>query len=280
MTAAALPNFAVIGGARCGSTSLYHYLRPHPEVFLPRRKELHFFDYDFERGLDWYRRYFSGVDGEVAIGDVTPNYMYYPPSIERMASVIPDARLVAILRNPVDRAHSHYWMNRRQGKERLSFPEALNAEEERLATGDRTATRFAYVDRGRYLVQLERVCRHYPRERLLVLLFDDLRADPVGTYRRLCAFLGVDGTVVPDTVGGTFNAPPEFRSLAARRMTLRLKNRRLGILARALGRLNERRVPYPAMEPAIRRRLVERFEPEIRALCVWLDRDVSGWLDS
>jgi hypothetical protein len=134
-----LPNFVIIGAPRSGTTSLAHSLSQHPEVFVTMQvKELHFFDTNFDRGLDWYRQQFSGADAAAAkaAGEATPTYMYDETAMSRMAETVPDARLIAILRNPVDRAYSHYWMNRSLDREDLLFPVAIETEAERLAGDD------------------------------------------------------------------------------------------------------------------------------------------------
>jgi hypothetical protein len=174
-----LPNFVIIGAQKSGTTSLYAYLRAHPDVFLAPGKEIHYFDSHLDEGLDWYKAKFAGATTERTIGEATPNYMYFGEGLNRMAEVIPEARLVAILRNPVDRAYSHYWHERVRGREKLEFADAIAAEPARLATGDPQAIQcHSYVDRGRYLPQLQRVCELYPREAILVILFDDLCAAP------------------------------------------------------------------------------------------------------
>lgn len=105
-----LPNFLIVGAARAGTTSLYYYLKQHPDVFMSPKKEIDFFDVDknFEKGLDWYERYFEGYTGQKAIGEASPLYMYLEKVPKRIAKVIPDVKLIFILRNPVDRAYSHY----------------------------------------------------------------------------------------------------------------------------------------------------------------------------
>src|SRR2546425_2110424 len=166
---------------KAGTTSLRAYLDAHPQVFSP--PETHFFTRNYERGLDWYREQFAGAGEAVLIGDKPPDYMHTKTAMERMAAALPEAKLMAILRDPIDRAYSHYWHMRRVGREGRPFEEAIEAELER------NGVIFNYVDHGRYLVQLERVCSLYPRSNLLVLLFDDLAARPVETFAEACRFL-------------------------------------------------------------------------------------------
>lgn len=113
-----LRNFLIVGAMRCGTTFLAHCLGAHPDIYIPRAKEIHYFDVHFEKGPEWYKRKFSGAKKEHAVGEATQSYMYLDYVPPRIASLLPDARLIAILRNPVDRAYSHYWFHRALGVEK------------------------------------------------------------------------------------------------------------------------------------------------------------------
>lgn len=197
-----LPDFLVIGGARCGTTSLFMYLADHPSFRSPEVKEIGFFDREWARGLGWYRSHFPLATRPRGItGEATPEYLFHPRASERAASVVPGAKLVVLLRDPVDRAYSHYQLKVASGFETLSFEEALEAEEERIAegvaamhAGERPtddAANFSYLARGRYAEQLARWLEHYPRERLLVLSSEAFRRDRPGGFRRITDYLGL-----------------------------------------------------------------------------------------
>ncbi len=269
-----LPDFVIVGAQRSGTSSLAHYLKGHPEIFIAPQKEIHFFDHEFDRGIGWYERQFATA-GEPVAGEATPSYMYYPEAVERMAHLLPDARLVAILRNPVDRAYSHYWFNRAQKREKLPFEAALEREGERIRSGDARARHtFSYVDRGRYLPQLRDVASRYPRERLHVVVFEDMKRDAAGVFRALCEFLGVDADVSLPRLGTTANNYVEYHSLLLKDLTPRLPRP----LRRFAGRANRKRTdPYGPMDPETRARLVETFREENAALGKWLGRDLSFW---
>lgn len=270
-----LPNFLVIGAPRCGTSSLARYLRGHPEVFLATPKELHFFDREYERGLGWYCEHFAGVDGETAVGEASPSYLYRAEAVERMAAAVPSARLIAVLRDPVARAYSHYWMERMRGRERRSFAQAVEVELSGGAArpGPAGSGGMAYLDRGRYLGQLERVGRHYPRSSLLVQLFDDVVADPVGSYRTVCRFLSVSDTFVPPLLGTAVNPSVAFRSLGLRRLARQLPDP----VRRVVERVNTRSFRYPALDPELRARAAAFLADDTRALGVWLGRDLTSW---
>jgi hypothetical protein len=249
---------------------LYKYLQPHPDVFMPR-KEIHFFDRKWDRGLAWYATRFEGFAGQPAVGEATPTYIADPVALRRMAETIPDARLLAILRDPVERAYSHYWMEHARGRDPRTFEAAVADEFEQRSGSPRSD----YLARGRYLAQLEEVCTHFTRERLHVVLLDDLRERTRSTYAEVCRFLAIDDGFVPPRIGDRVNRFVSFRSMRLRALRRSLPSRfRIG---RAIGRLNARGEPYPPMDERTRRELVEHFAPELDALAAWLDRDLSAW---
>jgi hypothetical protein len=208
-----LPDFVIIGAQKAGSTSLHHYLAQHQQITTgASRKEQQFFDRNYHRGVLWYRTNFPirehwhwGRDGkrQRIIGEATPNYIFHPLVPQRMASLLPDAKLIALLRNPADRAISHYFHNVRKGFEHLSMEEAFAKEDERLA-GERermmndeqyrgvTYLRHSYLSRGKYADQLEVWLQYYPRDQLLVLCSEDLFSAPQETLDRAFAFLGCE----------------------------------------------------------------------------------------
>jgi hypothetical protein len=270
---ARLPDFLIIGAQRCGTTSIARWLGEHPQIFLGA-KEVHFFDAGYERGTAWYAERFADAPSGSIAGEATPNYIFFPEVPARMAAVVPEARLVAILRNPVDRAYSHYWHERRRGREHLSFESALDAEPERTSRGDAFArARPAYLARGRYREQLERVTEHFPLSQLHVMLFDDVRAAPHRAYADLCRFLGVDAKFVPRSIGSRENASTAARS----RLFHRVVSSGPALLARGLGRRNASVEGYPTMSPELRRRLLATMARSNAELEAWLGVDLSSW---
>lgn len=208
-----LPDFLVLGGARCGSSSLFAMLCAHEQVMAPSHKEVHFFDRNVWRGLDSYRRFFPlaihrdrvsrRLGRPVVTGEATTYYLFHPAVPQRVASLLPDVKLVALLRDPVDRAHSQYHLAVRNGREQLSFEDALDAEPARLEgeaerlLADPTYRSephlaHSYLARGLYLEQLERWHAHVPREQLLVLRSEDLFADPGAVLDQVLRFLGLE----------------------------------------------------------------------------------------
>lgn len=241
-----LPDFVVIGAQKSGTTTLFDHLARHPDVRPSATKEVHFLDREYWRGEQWYRGHFALRLDRRLTGEATPSYLVFPPAPARARALLPDARLVAVLRDPVDRAYSHYHHEVAKGFESLSFEEAIEREADRLAASDRTATtdgplalghaleHHSYLHRGRYAEQLERWLAHFPREQLLVLPAEQLYRDPDTALARVHDHLGVRHVVAPTPV-----------------------------------RRNQRR--YPPMDPTTRRRLDDLFAPDTARLERLLD---------
>jgi hypothetical protein len=209
MTESRRIDFVIPGAQKSGTTALELYLSEHPEICVPRRhKELHFFDRDRNfrsQPVDYapYHAFFDPRPGQRLLGEATPDYLYWPPAAERMANYNPALKLIVVLRNPVTRAFSHWNMQRHMGRDPLSFFEALRAEAERARTMPaQRAMRFAYVGRGLYAQQLERLWRHFPRDQTIALRSEDLRASPSAVLARIGEFLGIApfAPVAPRTV--------------------------------------------------------------------------------
>lgn len=216
-----LPDFLVIGTMRGGTSSLYTYLGYHPCVAPSLRKEVEFFSRHFDRGQAWYRAHFPHAARRAAMArlgrslltfEATPYYLFGPQCPQRAAAVVPDAKLIVMLRDPAERAFSHFEHMTRHGLEKLSFEEAIETEPERLADDlqhlrdDPSAVgpalrRFSYLSRGRYAEQLERWLAVYPRDQLLVLESERMFEQPLDVHRQVLLFLGLPQV-----------KPPQFRN--------------------------------------------------------------------
>lgn len=206
----ALPDFVIVGAQKAGTTSLYSYLLQHPQILPAERKEVHFVDLNWPRGERWYRSHFptfrdlarheGGSHGRALTGEASPYYLYHPHTAQRLAEVVPQARIIILLRDPVARAYSHYRHNVRKGEEALSFLEALEREERILP--EETAKLvvdpnyrslahqlYSYRARGRYAEQLLPFLEHFPHDRILILQSEDLFADPQRIYTQTLGFL-------------------------------------------------------------------------------------------
>lgn len=209
-----LPDYLIIGSKKGGTSSLTNWLIQHPDnlrmfpAFQPL-KSAHFFDISFHEGVDWYRGHFPTArfrarhPGAV-VGEASPYYMFHPAAAARARSVVPDAKVIAVLRNPVSRAYSNYWDRVAAGSETLpTFEAAIEAEEGRLAGVDHERLRddptyysfehdqFTYLARGRYLEHLQTWLDAYPAEQLLILRAEDMYADPGAVFTDVQRFLGL-----------------------------------------------------------------------------------------
>lgn len=267
-----LPDFIIIGTQRGGTTSLYYYLTEHPGIAHALMKEVHFFDDHFEEGLNWYRAQFpSSLQKHYAqhirkehflTGESSPYYLFYPRAPKRISGAVPNAKLIVLLRNPVDRAHSHHWLAMLEGNETLPFAEAIQREEERLAgehekiVADEHYTsfnhrHFSYLARGIYVDQLQHWLQYYPREQFLILRSEDLYKDTASVFKQTLNFLGVDS--------GDIGSGKQFKQY-------REPNKR--------GYKNEGKPPKIASK--IREQLVEYFKPHNTRLYKLLGHDM-GW---
>lgn len=247
----ALPTFLIIGVHRAGTTALWEWLRHHPDVFMARPKEVHFFDRDFEKGLGWYEEKFSSAPEGAVCGEATPAYIYEPTALARMAEVLPEAKLVVSLRNPIDQAYSEYWHRRSEKREARGFTEAYPD----------------FLHTGAYLPQLLSVSEFYPREALKVVFFEDL----LGAYRDTCHFIGVRD-IAPPHPEQSVNAYSRIRSQQVQRISSWLKARSLRGIADVLRRVNTSQTRYPPMDPSVRARLATQVDTA--ALQSWLGHDL------
>lgn len=198
--ARSLPDFLIIGAQKGGTTSLYRYLCAHPQVAPAAKKEIRFFDLNFRRGADWYRAHFPprwrmrldrlAQRRRIVTGEATPTYLFVQKAAERVHGLIPDVRLIALLRDPVARAYSHYHHVVRKGLESRSFADAVEAEIEGIDRGDRRA-KHPYVARGLYLPQLERWWTRFPAEQLRIVAAEDLYSEADRVVREVCEFLAI-----------------------------------------------------------------------------------------
>jgi hypothetical protein len=267
-----LPDAVMAGVPKAGTSALARWLGARDDVFLPPDKEVHYFDGHRADGLEWYREQFAGAAGASVVLDATPTYALRDDWFADLAATLPDARILILLRHPVDRLWSAYWYLRSLGQEPRSLERAV---EEELSGTSRLP--YEHVATGVYTEVLDRVERHYPRSRVLVLLQDDLRAQPDRVFDETCDFLGISRSA-PAAVGDEINATGTLRSYRLRYWTLRLHLfRRAPALAHALDRWNRTTQRPPDLPIELRRRLLHHYEPSTTALEQRLGRDLSDW---
>ena len=296
-----MPTFLILGAMKAGTTALYTALDQHPDVFMSRVKEPNFFAFaedepNFQApidqrpegvnhtsitDLDRYQELFAGATDEAARGEASHWYLYHPDAPANIERYVPEARLVAMLRNPVERAYSEFLHFVRDQDEPLTdFAATLDAEEERIANHWALGR---YVDRGCYDEQLERYLNRFPREQIRVYLFDDFVDDPAAIRQDLFRFIGVDSSFEPDDRRVNASGIPQSRWLhALLTAAAPVRETVVPLLPDALvdwvNDLKNRNLEKPSMDPAVRARLIDTFRPHVRRLEDLLDRDLSHWL--
>ena len=271
-----LPTFVGIGVARGGTTWLHTLLSGHPDVYMPtRRKEVRFFDRNHERGLDWYESFFcptAEADRFVAIGEISPQYFYCEECPERIAAELPAAKLLVMLRHPVDRAYSHYGFVVQRRNFRGSFEEFL-------------ARRPVMLDKGYYSRYLDRYLERFARDRILALVFERAVRDDATARRALAEFLDLSVDGFPSTLGRVNpSTVPKFGSLSNLAVSAgrRLRRTPLEPIVDLGARLGVRAAvtrgkALPRLDTELRTRLSQRYQEEFGELEHRFGIDVSCW---
>jgi Sulfotransferase family len=305
----AMPNFFIVGAQKAGTTSLYHYLNQHPQVYMSPIKEPFFFDHELDSkgevverefagrrqpprfaNIGEYRALFAGVRDEKAIGEATPLYIYAPGTPDRIERYVPGAKSIALLRHPAERAYSAYLYAVRIGAEPLTdFEQALRAEPLRVRDGWHYV--FHYRSRGLYYEQLKRYYEVFGRERIGVWLYEDMREDPAGVARSVFRFLEVDDAFIPDT--SSRHNPAGVPASARARVAMRVTDRALGGLRKGLAPTSSilplaykmRRAVHsriltepPPIDPELRKELTRSYREDVLRLQELIGRDLSAWL--
>ena len=291
-----MPNFLIIGAMKSGTTALYYYLEQHPQIYMSPVKEPNFLciggqkssDSQAVTNLEAYQRLFKGVSDEKAVGEASHCCLYEPEAVARIQQYVPDAKLIAILRNPVDRAYSHFLHMVRSGIEPLSdFAQAIRKEE----TGAVQARSFQdYLGRGRYYEQLKRYFDAFDRKQVKVYLYEDLNDAPLDTLRDTFRFLGVDDSFVPDvSLRRNVSGHPRYKALDEflRRPGSTKEVLKVYLPAGLRWRLSEafdalktrNLVEPPAVRPEVRQHLVRVYREDIYKLQKMIGRDLSHWLE-
>lgn len=299
------PNFFIIGGSRCGTTALSEYLREHPRIFMSLPKEPGYFAahlpyprFRFARNDDEYMNLFKrATDDHIAVGEASAIYMYYPEAIRAIRAFNPDAKLVAMVRNPVDMVYSwhsllQYWFEEDEPDFRKAWElQDVRAKGEHVPEKCRDYRVLLYRDVGKFGEQMEAVCSIWPREQVRCYLLDDFAEDTKGLYEDILSFLGVpsDGrTEFPrinenkqhrnQSLARFVAQPPEIWLKTSMLLKKTTGIEHFGILE-ALMLRTARKATRPKLDPAFRAELIEVFRDDIHKLSRLLDRDLSHWLE-
>jgi hypothetical protein len=296
------PDFFIVGAPKCGTTLLHATLARHPDVFMAAKEETNHFATDLLppgdpwRSREAYLALFRGARGERRVGESSVFHLFSREAAANLRAFDPDARILALLRNPVDWVASYHSQMVWNGDEDIAdLAEALAAEEARRR-GERVPARLRFAERLHYgrvacfSEQLERYFGQFGRAAVRVILYDDLARDPARVYRETLEFLGVDPAFVPPfervnpnrevrsaRLSEWLRRPPGWLARPATALLPRAFRR---ALRRGVRRWNSRVAPRAPLSPALRRALQERFRPEVLRLSELLGRDLSAWLGS
>lgn len=282
-----LPNFLLIGAMKAGTTSLYHYLQAHPQIYMSPVKEPEFFaeESNWRRGTEWYHKQFASAGPDtIAMGEASTVYTKYPRYRgvpKRIADLIPQARLIYVIRDPIERIRSHYQHKVAQGSERAPLEKAVFENP-------------TYVDCSRYALQIEQYLEYFPLEQLLVITLERLRDARPATIRRLYQHLGVDVDFVPSDLDREFyrtndrsarspvplwlrkslkkHFPISKRAVELEPNLLRIFNRLRGRTEHTSGRAESFTIPE-----AVRSRLISLLNDDVRRLRGYMGPDFDGW---
>ncbi|MBE9063153.1 sulfotransferase domain-containing protein [cf. Phormidesmis sp. LEGE 11477] len=294
------PNFLIIGAAKAGTSSLYHYLNEHPQIYMSPVKEPRFFapelytDYlkdPYRSGakehrstpmsLEEYLALFEDVSNETAIGEASTEYLYVPKTPERIKERLPDVRLIAVLRDPAERAYSAFCYQVRDGCEQLTFEEALAQEEHRRLEKKRWPG-WHYERVGFYHEQVKRYFDLFDKKQIKIYLYKDLQADSGAVVKDACRFLNVEDTFTPDLTRRNVSAIPKNMAL----QNLLIKDNPLKTLVKPFIPIGLRKSirsqnlkKKPALSPEIRQKLVADYREDILKLQDLIQKDLSHWLD-
>lgn len=250
------PTFYLAGFQKTASTWLYRVFLDHPEVFVPDKDAIHYLTIKHYLGEKWYADFYRGYRGEKHIGDTTPSYMQYPYSRERMKESNPDAKILVTLRNPIERAFSHYWHEKK--KRTISFEFADILESNNVNNFD------AYIGSGFYYRHLSELFRLFPRENVLVSLFDDLTPDPQKFLNPIFDFLEIQ-RIRPSVIDQQINV--------ARKTATPMEQEE----NRANGRPVDETEYTRGINNQTRKKLRDVYSEENKKLEDLIGRDLSSW---
>jgi len=267
-----LPSFIIIGAAKAATTWIAHQLRERPDVYLPG-PEPHYFSREYARGEDWYADWFDGARPNQLVGEKSADYLADSHVPLRMAALLPDVRLIAQLRNPVERAYSDYCMLFRRGQ--------VNGDIDAYLDRARTSQP-RFLDDGLYARHIARFLDHFPADQLRIVLHEEISSEPERVVSSICEMLGLDPMPITSPAkrvndGGAPLAPLAFRRMPAtiKRVVAPLRGNPMFESAR---KLIARPVSYPPLAGEIRKRLEHFYAEDVEQLGTYLGRDLSAWI--
>lgn len=194
-------DFLGVGAQKSGTTTLYCILKQHPDIFIAKRKEIHFFDNDnnYAKGMDWYNAHFSNIGDAKVIGEITPAYMFLEHTPKNIFKDLGNnIKFIFMLRNPVDRAYSNYKMELGRGNEQETFFKAIELENERTVQSQGMKKTYGYIQRGFYAKQIRNYLNYFPKENMIFIIFEEFINNPSKWSKEIFEFLGVESDIELD----------------------------------------------------------------------------------
>ncbi|MEM9922929.1 MAG: sulfotransferase [Cyanobacteria bacterium P01_D01_bin.50] len=285
-----LPNFLIVGTPKAGTTAIYNYLNQHPQIYLPSFKEPHFFSFEGESKPHWgintleeYSQLFEGVSHEKAIGEASTWYLYSQTAAQRIKHHIPDVKLIAILRNPVDRAYSSWGFRVQSSWEPITdFKKAIEAQR----TKNRSGWDFDYLNVGFYYIQLKRYFDLFSRDQIRVYLYEDFKKDAMAVIQDIFAFINVEDSFKPN-----ISVQHNVTKMTTNQWLNKFLSRQSGVkslvkelvpsvikeqLSTQVRTANQFKLP--PLSSVVRQEILEMYKDDISNLEKLLERDLSTWL--
>ena len=286
-----LPNFLVIGAEKSATTWLYNRLKEHPEIFIPETKEIHFFNkydsnfnnkdiYD-ENNLEYYTNFFRNASQEKAIGEVTPMYLCDPYAPKRIKKILPKVKLIAILRNPIDRAYSHYWMAKSKGHTNLSFKDIIRSKEDK------------FIKRGLYFKQLKKYYNLFDKNQIKIILFSEIKKDAKLVLKDVYNFLEVNSDFTNNNLNNKENSSSKYRSKFIVNFISKLSDlfrlklnmgfvidffKNIGV-TNFIKNVNRKKFDYPKLDNKERQELIKYYNDHNQKLAKLINKNLDHWDD-
>lgn len=271
----------LVGVSKSASTWLYHCFKEHPQINVPTSDSLRFFDLKYHKGFDWYNNYYKEVDPNGITIDPSPTYFRSPVAVKRISEHFPEAKFILSLRNPVERAFSQFWHEKKEGHFDYQFEECTH----------RFLLYSWIIEHGFYATHLESMYRYVNRENINVVLFDDLKSNPQEFYSSICRYLGVDDTHVPNMLNQRVNAAgvkvntavKSIRSISSNPVVRPIKKlikkyfKVEGLVRDLSTRASSTSEYEQGLSDEMKRELGKIYQPEISRLEELIDVDLSSW---
>ena len=280
-------NFICAGAQKCGTTTLYGLLAQHPSIWIPPQKEIYYFCDErlYNKGADWYEALFENDDVHALKGDITPDYILFPECAKRIYDYNPDVKILIMLRNPADRAFSHYQMKKRDTEENKPFDKALDAEAGRITEGYRQMMKYSYRQRGFYHNQLKPYYDMFPYENIKVLILEEFIKDITGHMAALEEFLSLpefNDYELPERTNEGYLPIRKWIAYVKRHFVRPFRGLYSKVVPEA-ARSKIREItdagslPKESIPPELKNHLMQEFTPDIKKLEILLSRDLSVW---